>query len=93
MWMIDFAKAAPLDGARVLTHRAPWQPGNCEDGYLTGVDSLLHLLSRPDPLAGECIAPLRPLAALSARQRGLAKWRGAGVMVQHQLSVRRAKQA
>lgn len=80
--MIDFAKAAPLDGALVLTHRAPWQPGNCEDGYLTGVDSLLHLLSRPDPLA-----------ALSARQRGLAKWRGAGVMVRHQLSVRRAKQA
>jgi len=54
LWMIDFAKAAPLDGALVLTHRAPWQPGNCEDGYLTGVDSLLHLLSRPDPLAGEC---------------------------------------
>ena len=32
--------------AHDLTHREPWVPGNREDGYLTGVDSLITLLER-----------------------------------------------
>lgn len=41
--MIDFAKTAALAPGATLTHRTPWTPGNREDGYLTGVDSLLDV--------------------------------------------------
>lgn len=39
--MIDFAKtdAVPVD--KLVTHRDPWKLGNCEDGYLTGLDDLI----------------------------------------------------
>ena len=43
--MIDFAKTSPLDGARRLTHRVPWELGNREDGYLRGLDSLVEIFS------------------------------------------------
>ena len=40
--MIDFAKtAAVAEGAPRLSHRAQWVVGNREDGYMTGLDSLL----------------------------------------------------
>jgi len=43
IWMIDFAKTVPLPPGQTLTHRAPWSPGNREDGYLTGIESLLDM--------------------------------------------------
>lgn len=50
VWMIDFAKSIPVEG-RVMNHRAKWQMGNHEDGYLTGLDNLIQIMeemaSRP----------------------------------------------
>mmetsp|Transcript_65872 Transcript_65872/g.147070 ORF Transcript_65872/g.147070 Transcript_65872/m.147070 type:complete len:89 (+) Transcript_65872:1-267(+) len=50
LFMIDFAKTTHLEdisssGTRPhrLTHRADWKLGNLEDGYLTGLDSLIAL--------------------------------------------------
>ena len=40
--MIDFARCHRTEG--VLSHRAAWQPGNHEDGYLTGLDNLVRIL-------------------------------------------------
>ncbi|KAH9513787.1 hypothetical protein Btru_031403 [Bulinus truncatus] len=42
VWMIDFAKTIPVDDI-ILTHRKPWQQGNHEDGYLTGLDNLVEI--------------------------------------------------
>ena len=40
-WMIDFSKTIPVDDDLKITHRSPWQLGNHEDGFLTGLDSLI----------------------------------------------------
>ncbi|KAI0227702.1 Inositol-trisphosphate 3-kinase B [Lamellibrachia satsuma] len=50
VWMIDFAKTRLLDKTTPITHRAPWTLGNHEDGYLTGLDNLIQMLSKPDLL-------------------------------------------
>ncbi|XP_068564998.1 inositol-trisphosphate 3-kinase B isoform X2 [Cebidichthys violaceus] len=44
VWMIDFGKTTPLSDGDELTHRAPWVEGNREDGYLSGLDSLLDII-------------------------------------------------
>ncbi|KAK0040221.1 inositol-trisphosphate 3-kinase B [Biomphalaria pfeifferi] len=41
VWMIDFAKTIPVENT--LTHREPWEQGNHEDGYLTGLDNLVEI--------------------------------------------------
>jgi len=45
IWMIDFGKTSPLPEGQRLTHRDQWKEGNREDGYLTGIDSLLRVFS------------------------------------------------
>jgi len=45
IWMIDFGKTVPLPEGMTLNHNTQWERGNREDGYLTGVDSLLSILT------------------------------------------------
>ena len=42
IWLIDFAKTLLVEGL-TMTHRAPWQVGNHEDGYLVGLDHLAEV--------------------------------------------------
>ncbi|XP_061125724.1 inositol-trisphosphate 3-kinase B [Syngnathus typhle] len=44
VWMIDFGKTTPLPEGERLDHRASWQEGNREDGYLCGLDSLVDII-------------------------------------------------
>ena len=42
-WMIDFAKTFPVEVMRPLSHRARWEVGTHEDGYLYGLDNLIDV--------------------------------------------------
>ncbi|XP_062965769.1 inositol-trisphosphate 3-kinase C [Cynocephalus volans] len=44
VWMIDFGKTVALPDHQTLSHRLPWTEGNREDGYLWGLDNMIHLL-------------------------------------------------
>ncbi|XP_049756250.1 inositol-trisphosphate 3-kinase C [Elephas maximus indicus] len=44
VWMIDFGKTVALPDHQTLSHRLPWVEGNREDGYLWGLDNMIHLL-------------------------------------------------
>lgn len=43
VWMIDFAKTVPVPEGTSITHRKPWNLGNHEEGYLTGIDNLIKV--------------------------------------------------
>ncbi|XP_008548821.1 inositol-trisphosphate 3-kinase homolog [Microplitis demolitor] len=43
-WLIDFAKTSKVPEGMRLTHRAPWQEGNREEGFLYGIDKLISTL-------------------------------------------------
>ncbi|KAK7112455.1 inositol-trisphosphate 3-kinase homolog [Littorina saxatilis] len=43
-WMIDFAKTIPVDSSLTLDHRTSWKIGTHEDGYLGGLDNLIHIV-------------------------------------------------
>ncbi|XP_076138153.1 inositol-trisphosphate 3-kinase Cb isoform X1 [Alosa pseudoharengus] len=45
VWMIDFGKTVPMPPPLTLDHRTPWQEGNREDGYMWGLDNLIHIFS------------------------------------------------
>uniref|UniRef100_A0A3P9KNE9 Kinase n=1 Tax=Oryzias latipes TaxID=8090 RepID=A0A3P9KNE9_ORYLA len=44
IWIIDFGKTTALPEGQTLQHDVPWQEGNREDGYLWGLDNLMHTL-------------------------------------------------
>lgn len=44
VWMIDFAKTVPVPEDISITHRKPWNLGNHEEGYLTGIDNLIKVV-------------------------------------------------
>ncbi|XP_011359135.1 inositol-trisphosphate 3-kinase B [Pteropus vampyrus] len=56
VWMIDFGKTTPLPEGQTLQHDVPWQEGNREDGYLSGLNNLIDILTEM------CQGPGAPLA-------------------------------
>lgn len=43
IWLIDFGKTKQLPENMKLNHRAEWQEGNREDGYLIGLDNMIEI--------------------------------------------------
>lgn len=54
--MIDFGKTTPLPEGQTLKHDVPWQEGNREDGYLSGLNNLIDILTEM------CPGPSAPVA-------------------------------
>ncbi|XP_071103820.1 inositol-trisphosphate 3-kinase homolog [Haliotis cracherodii] len=52
VWVIDFAKTIPVEAKMVLNHRSPWQLGNHEDGFLSGLDNLIQIFDEMEASQG-----------------------------------------
>ncbi|XP_012251332.1 inositol-trisphosphate 3-kinase homolog isoform X2 [Athalia rosae] len=48
VWLIDFAKTCQVSDGRKLTHRAKWEQGNHEEGFLLGMDNLISTIEEVD---------------------------------------------
>lgn len=57
--MIDFGKTVPIPDGRVIDHRTPYERGNHEDGYLTGLDSLIEAWETLEMTPSSRNSPLR----------------------------------
>jgi len=48
VWLIDFGKTTPIRDlvpGGMITHEKDWELGNYEDGYFTGMDSVIQILT------------------------------------------------
>lgn len=45
VWLIDFAKTLVLPEEIHISHDSNWIVGNHEDGYLIGINNLIHIFS------------------------------------------------
>lgn len=67
-WIIDFAKTLPVPDGGFVDHRSEWVQGNHEEGFLTGLDSLISILEEMDlnSSPASCNSPFPPVGELSA---------------------------
>lgn len=67
-WIIDFAKTLPVPDGGVVDHRREWVQGNHEEGFLTGLDSLISILEEVDLSSSpaKCKSPVSPVGKLAA---------------------------
>lgn len=57
IWLIDFAKTHSLPEDARVTHRSKWELGNHEDGYLSGIESLIRIFESISSIPSSAPAP------------------------------------